>query len=77
MITLDKIGHLKRFTHVKMKAKSDLFQLIKSLTKSEKRYFKLYAKMHGLHGNQNYLILFDQIDKLAQESEEYNENKIK
>ena len=33
--------------------------------------------MHGLHGNQNYLILFDQIDKLAQESEEYNENKIK
>ena len=60
-----------------MKAKSDLFQLIRSLTKSEKRYFKLYAKIRGLNGNQNYLMLFDQIDKLAQQSEEYNESKIK
>ncbi len=44
-----------------MRKKGNLFFLVKSLTKPEKRYFKIYAKVHG--GNKNYLKLFDFIDK--------------
>jgi hypothetical protein len=43
--------------------KSDaLFSLIKSLTKSEKRYFKLFAKLQGKE--QTYLALFETMDRL-------------
>ncbi len=43
-----------------MKAATDLFELIKSLTKSEKRYFKLFSSLQK--GNKNYLNLFDAIE---------------
>jgi tetratricopeptide (TPR) repeat protein len=46
----------------------DLFQLVKSLTKSEKRYFKMLAKLQG--GQKNYLRLFDAIDAQEQYDEE-------
>src|SRR5690606_3140650 len=53
-----------------MKASGELFQLIKSLNKSEKRYFKL--NFPGRE-NTNYLMLFDAIDK----QEIYHEQSIK
>jgi hypothetical protein len=56
-----------------MKASDNLFQLIKSLSKSEKRYFKIIAekKNSDVKGN-NYLQLFNAIDK----QEVYDEGKI-
>jgi len=49
--------------------KGALFKLIKSLTKAEKRYFKLTM----LHSDKNYLALFDYIEK----QNSYDEEKIK
>ena len=54
-----------------MKKAPDLFHLIKSLNKSEKRYFKLSVSIQ--QGEKNYLRLFDVIDK----QEIYNEKEIK
>ncbi|HEY0030447.1 MAG TPA: hypothetical protein VGC65_06795 [Bacteroidia bacterium] len=51
------------------KASENLFQLIKSLNKSEKRYFSLYASRHTLGEKNNYAILFEAIDK----QKEYDE----
>lgn len=48
-----------------------LFQLIKSLTKSEKRYFKIFSQMQS--GDKSYLKLFGAIAK----QEDYDESKIK
>lgn len=54
-----------------MKPSEDLFQLIKSLTKSEKRYFKLFvSKKHA--GTNNYLKLFNALEKQIS----YDEKKI-
>ena len=50
---------------------SDLFELIKSLSGSEKRYFKLFASLQK--GDKNYLKLFDAIA----EQKEYDEKEIK
>ncbi len=55
------------------KVSTHLFQLIKSLTKPEKRYFKLYSSRHTIGDKNNYQILFDAIDKQS----EYNEDAIK
>lgn len=56
-----------------MKPSVDLFQLIKSLTKSEKRYFNIIAsKKKGGGKTNNYLKLFNAIDK----QEEYDEKKM-
>ena len=54
------------------KASDSLFQLIKSLNKSEKRYFSLYASRHTIGEKNNYIILFEAIDKQL----EYNESLI-
>lgn len=55
-----------------MKKKSDdIFQLIKSLTPNEKRYFRLSRKQDG---ETNYMRLFDTID--AMNDEEYDEEVI-
>ncbi|MEL7001636.1 MAG: hypothetical protein AAFN93_02755 [Bacteroidota bacterium] len=46
------------------KDKSDaLFQLIKSLKKSEKRYFKLFVSADADGNSKKYLLLFDLIDR--------------
>ncbi len=42
---------------------TDLFDLIKSLTKPEKRRFKLFAQRHSLAGKNKYVSLFDAIDR--------------
>ena len=49
-----------------------LFQLIKSLTKAEKRYFKLYVNKSKGTDDTKFLKLFDLIDK----QKDYNEDKI-
>lgn len=54
------------------KASDNLYKLIKSLTKSEKRYFKLHASRHTLGEKNNYEILFEAIDQ----QEEYNEEAL-
>jgi len=56
-----------------MKNPSDLFQLIKSLSKSEKRYFKIYASRHVIGEQNNYIKLFDAIDR----QKEYDEDAIR
>ena len=50
-----------------------LFLLIRSLTKQEKRYFKLYSSLHTVGEQNNYVLLFDAIDK----QEAYDEGAIK
>lgn len=45
------------------KVKEGLFELIKSLSKSEKRYFKLLSSRHTIGDENNYVRLFDFIDK--------------
>lgn len=52
------------------KVKEALFELIRSMTKSEKRYFKLMASRHTIGEENNYVVLFDFIDKLDAYSEE-------
>ncbi len=54
-----------------MKPSTNLFDLIKSLTKSEKRFFKLSSSLQS--GDKNYMRLFDEIEK----QEVYNEEEIK
>jgi hypothetical protein len=54
-----------------MKPSTELFSLIKSLTKSEKRFFKLNSSLQS--GDKNYLKLFDYIEK----QNSYNEEKLK
>lgn len=54
-----------------MKPSTELFDLIKSLTKSEKRFFKLTSSLQT--GDKNYLKIFDAIDKQA----DYDENSLK
>lgn len=54
-----------------MKASDELFQLIRSLTPSEKRYFKTNAKKES--ATSNYLQLFDAIDS----QKEYDETLLK
>ena len=44
-----------------MKPSTELFDLVKSLTKSEKRFFKLSSSLQT--GEKNYLKIFDAIDK--------------
>lgn len=50
-----------------------LFELIKSLDKNEKRHFKIYAKRHVLHEENQYMRLFDVVDRL----ETYDEADVK
>ena len=54
-----------------MKPSTELFELIKSLTKSEKRFFKLSSSLQS--GEKNYLKIFDAIDR----QREYDEESIK
>ncbi|RPI16091.1 MAG: hypothetical protein EHM58_12670 [Ignavibacteriae bacterium] len=60
-----------------MKTVSDeLFRLIKSLTKSEKGYFKKFAARNTSGAKKNYIVLFDAIDKLADYDEDILKEKL-
>ena len=54
-----------------MKPSTELFDLIKSLSKSEKRFFKLHSALQS--GDKNYLRIFDAIDK----QKAYDEDALK
>lgn len=54
------------------KVSSHLFELIKSLNKSEKRYFKLFSSRHIIGEENGYLRLFDFIDRM----DDYQEDLI-
>lgn len=54
-----------------MKPSNELFMLVKSLNKSEKRFFKLSSTIQA--GDKNYLRIFDYIEK----QKEYNEEELK
>jgi hypothetical protein len=56
-----------------MKPSDDLHQLIKNMSMSEKRYFKIYSSRHVIGYNNNYIHLFDAIDR----QQEYDEERIK
>jgi len=56
-----------------MRYNTDLYKLIKSLTKSEKRYFKIYAAQQTKNESNNYILLFDAIER----QEVFNEEKLK
>ncbi|MBZ0203781.1 MAG: hypothetical protein K8I03_12255 [Ignavibacteria bacterium] len=58
-----------------MKQNEELYVLIKSLKKSEKRYFKLHSGLQA--GNKNYLRLFDEISAQAEKGSKYDEKIIK
>lgn len=49
-----------------------LFELIKSLSKTEKRYFKLTSSLHTIGDENNYIVLFDYLDKI----DDYNESSV-
>ena len=51
------------------KSSSDLFDLIKSLKQSEKRYFKIFSERHVIGEKNNYVMLFDAIDNMAEYDE--------
>ena len=48
---------------------SPLFNLIKSLSKSEKRHFKVFAAKHALGGSNLYVVLFDKMEAQNQYDE--------
>ena len=56
-----------------MRTSEDLFNLIKSLNKSEKGYFKKYTSMHVIGQKNNYMKLFEETDK----QKKYDEQKIR
>src|SRR4051812_20858382 len=56
-----------------MKASDDLFKLIKGLNKAEKRFFKLYASRYDTQDKNNYMRLFDYVER----QDEYDEAQLK
>ncbi len=46
-----------------MKKNSNAFTIIKSLTMSEKRYFKIFSERHTIGKQNKYVVLFDELDK--------------
>ena len=52
------------------KVNEALFELIQSMTKSEKRYFKLVSSRHSIGGENNYIRIFDALEKMKLYSEE-------
>ncbi len=56
-----------------MKKDGALFELIKSLSKSEKRFIKIYASRYSVGGKNNYIRLFDAVEKLN----DYDEAKVR
>ncbi len=58
-----------------MKPSTELYKLIKSLTKSEKRFFKLSSSLQS--GDKNYLKIFDFIEKQSHYDEQDLKNEFK
>ena len=58
------------------KTSPDLYNLIESLSKAEKSYFKKYSRMHTA-GESAYLKLFDAVDKQVKKGKGYDEEILK
>lgn len=52
-----------------MKKNSNAFILIKNLTMSEKRYFKIFSERHTIGEQNKYIALFDELDKAVEEND--------
>ena len=50
--------------------KDNLFVLVKSLSKSEKRQFKLYVGRLGVNDDSKFLLLFNAMDKMTEYDEQ-------
>lgn len=61
-----------QFLYMSNKASSSLHELIMSLNKSEKRYFKVFSSRHTIGDENGYIKLFDFISKM----DEYEEDVI-
>ena len=55
-----------------MVVSDDLFELIRSLSRAEKSYFKKFSTIHVVGERNNYVRLFDAIEEMK----EYNESKL-
>jgi tetratricopeptide (TPR) repeat protein len=55
---------------------TELFDLIRSLNKSEKGYFQKFSSFHTRGEQNNYVRLFDAIEKQSASGGEYNEPKL-
>lgn len=59
-----------------MQDDNGLFQLIASLSPSEKRYFKLFANRHVVGETNDYVLIFDAIDEQTSQGNNYNETLV-
>lgn len=57
---------------MKSRVTAQVHRLIRSMSPAEKRYFKLYAARHRIHGGSNHLLLFDAIASM----ETYDEDAL-
>lgn len=55
--------------YINMKKNSNAFIIIKSLSMSEKRYFKIFSERHTIGEQNKYVILFDELDKAEEEND--------
>lgn len=53
-----------------MKRNSKAYTLIKNLTMSEKRYFKIFSERHTIGEQNKYVVLFDVLDVLTEEDDQ-------
>jgi len=60
-----------------MKKNSNAFVLIKSLTMSEKRYFKIFSERHTIGEQNKYIALFDELDRTEEENDADLKQKLK
>jgi hypothetical protein len=52
-----------------MKKNSNAFIIIKNLSMSEKRYFKIFSERHTIGEQNKYVALFDELDKASEEND--------
>ncbi len=52
-----------------MKKNSNAFVIIKNLSMSEKRYFKIFSERHTIGEQNKYVALFDELDKAEEEND--------
>lgn len=71
MITFSKSDYIN------MKKNSNAFIIIKSLSMSEKRYFKIFSERHTIGEQNKYVILFDELDKAEEENDIILKNNLK
>jgi hypothetical protein len=59
-----------------MKKNSNAFTIIKSLTMSEKRYFKIFSERHTIGEQNKYVVLFNVLDKIEIEHDVEIKNQL-